>query len=61
MGYRPIKMRLVAWPFLSGAGMVGYQLSGKTFGIVGTGNIGVELIKLLKVGKLGPYMGGLPN
>ena len=32
------------------SGLVGSQLSGKTFGVVGTGNIGVEFIKLLKVG-----------
>lgn len=30
-------------------GLVGWQLSGKTYGVVGTGNIGVEFIKLLKV------------
>lgn len=29
-------------------GLVGTQLSGKTFGIVGTGAIGIELVKLLR-------------
>lgn len=29
-------------------GLVGMQMSGKTFGVIGTGNIGVEFIKLLK-------------
>ena len=30
------------------SGLVGYELSNKTYGIVGTGKIGIELIKLLK-------------
>ncbi|KAL4539527.1 hypothetical protein Ndes2437B_g02104 [Nannochloris sp. 'desiccata'] len=30
------------------SGLVGLEVSGKTYGIVGTGNIGIELIKLLK-------------
>jgi D-lactate dehydrogenase len=30
------------------SGLVGLEVSGKTYGIVGTGKIGVELIKLLK-------------
>lgn len=30
------------------SGLVGLELSGKTFGVVGTGNIGIELIKLLR-------------
>ena len=29
-------------------GLIGFEISGKTFGIVGTGKIGVELIKLLQ-------------
>lgn len=31
------------------SGLIGFELSGKTFGVVGTGKIGVALIKLLKV------------
>lgn len=33
-------------------GLIGFELTGKTFGIVGTGKIGVELIRLLQ-----PYRG----
>lgn len=32
----------------SPSGLVGYEVSGKTYGIVGTGKIGVELIKLMR-------------
>ena len=30
------------------SGLVGWEVSGKTYGIIGTGKIGIELIKLLK-------------
>jgi D-lactate dehydrogenase len=30
------------------SGLVGVEVSGKTYGVVGTGNIGIELIKLLQ-------------
>lgn len=29
-------------------GLIGFELSGKTYGVVGTGNIGIEMIKLLR-------------
>ena len=30
------------------SGLVGFELTGKTYGVVGTGKIGIEMIKLLK-------------
>ncbi len=33
-------------------GLVGLELTGRTFGIVGTGAIGLELVKLLRVSLL---------